>query len=110
MGLGQMLRVSMVDGWPKRPRGTEPARPGMRAQGARAQDHCVIIRSHGGDCRRSAGDQQPGVSGPSPGRPALCLHLAVIPPGAPHLAVNGGDVTRSRSSRAPIWRISRALS
>lgn len=45
MGLGQMPRVSMIDGWLNRPRGTEPARPDMRAQGARAQDHGVIIRS-----------------------------------------------------------------
>jgi hypothetical protein len=35
----------MIDGWLNRPRGTEPARPDMRAQGARAQDHGVIIRS-----------------------------------------------------------------
>ena len=103
-----MLRVSMVDEWLNRQRGIEPVRPDQLTQGARVQDHRVIIRSHGEDSRRSAGE--PGVSGPSPGRPALRLHLAVIPPGAPHLAVNGGDVTRSRSSRAPIWRISRALS
>jgi hypothetical protein len=83
----------MVDGWLNRPRGTEPARPDMRAQGARAQDHGVIIRSHGEDCRRSVGDQQPGVSGPSSGKPALRLHLVMIRPGTPHLAVNGGDVT-----------------
>jgi hypothetical protein len=71
----------MVDGWLNRPRG------------ARAQDHCVVIRSRGEGCRRSAGDELPGVSGPSSGKPALRLHLVMIPPGTPHLAVNGRDVT-----------------
>lgn len=73
-----MPRVSVVDGWRSRPRGTEPARPDLPAQGARAQDHCAAIRSHGENCRRSAGE--PGGSGPSPGRPELRLHLVRIPP------------------------------
>lgn len=95
MGHGQMLSVSMVDGWLARQRAARPTRPG--------QHECVIIRSGGsgrperlegqpgeqpgvqraGDrkCGRSGSDQQPGGSGPSPGTQALRLHLVMLPAG-----------------------------
>ena len=111
-----MLRVSMVDGWLNRPRGTEPARTDVRAQGARGQeprgqeprgqDHCVIIRSHGEDGRRSVGDQQPGVSGPSSGAHALRLHLVMIPPGTrgmPHFHADGETAVYVVSGEADVW-------
>lgn len=106
MGHGQMLRVSMTDGWLNRPRGAEPARPGMRAQGTRVHGHCVIIRSHGEDCRRSVGEQQPGGSGPSSGKPALRLHLAMIPPGArgmPHYHADRETAVYVVSGEADVW-------
>ena len=106
----------MVDGWLNRPRGTEPARPDMHALGARVQDprgqnprgqhHGVIIRSHGEDCRRSVGDQQPGVSGPSSGAHALRLHLAMIPPGTrgmPHFHADGETAIYVVSGEADVW-------
>jgi|SRR5580692_4244859 uncharacterized RmlC-like cupin family protein len=101
-----MLRVSMVDGWRSRPRAMGPTRPDMRAQGgARAQDHCVVIRSHGEDCRRSVGDQ-PGVSGPSSGSTALRLHLAMIPPGTrgmPHFHAGRETAIYVVSGEADVW-------
>jgi uncharacterized RmlC-like cupin family protein len=107
MGHGQMLRVSMVDGWLNRPRGTEPARPDVRTQGARVQDHnCVIIRSRSEDSRRSVGDQQPGVSGPSSGAHALRLHLVMIPPGTrgmPHLHADRETAIYVVSGEADVW-------
>ena len=105
MGHGQMLRVSKVDGRRNRPHGTGSARPDLSAQGARVQDHGVIIRSHGEDCRRSTGDQ-PGVSGPSPGHPALRLHLAIIPPGTrgrPHFHAGGETAVYVVSGEADVW-------
>jgi uncharacterized RmlC-like cupin family protein len=106
MGHEQMLRVSMVDGWLSRPRGTEPARPDMRAQGARVPDHAdVIIRSHGEDCRRSVGER-PGGSGPSSGAPALRLHLAMIPPGTrgrPHFHADRETAVYVVSGEADVW-------
>src|SRR5580692_752586 len=101
MGHGQMLRVSMVDGWLNRPRGIEPVRPDLRAQG-----ECVIIRSHGEDCRRSVGDQQPGVSGPSSGAHALRLHLVMIPPGTrgmPHFHNDCETAIYVVSGEADVW-------
>lgn len=116
-----MLRVSMVDGWLNRPRGTGPARTDVRAHGARGQehsgqqpsghdhrvrDHCVIIRGHGEDGRRSVGDQQPGVSGPSSGKPALRLHLVMIPPGTrgmPHFHADGETAVYVVSGEADVW-------
>jgi uncharacterized RmlC-like cupin family protein len=106
-----MLRVSIVDGWLNRPRGTEPARIDVRAQGPRGQerhvlDHCVIIRSHGEDGRRSARDQQPGVSGPSSGKPPLRLHLVMIPPGTrgmPHFHAGGETAVYVVSGEADVW-------
>jgi uncharacterized RmlC-like cupin family protein len=111
MGHGQMLRVSMADGWLNRPRGTEPARHGMRAQGTRVQDpraheHKVTIRSHGEDCGRSAGKQRPGGSGPSSGKPALRLHLAMIPPGTrglPHYHADRETAVYVVSGEADVW-------
>ena len=105
MGHGQMLRVSMVDGWLNRPRGTDAARPDMRAQGARVQDHGMIIRSHGEDCRRSVGDQ-PGGSGPSSGQTALRLHLVMIPPGTrgtPHFHADRETAIYVVSGEADVW-------
>jgi uncharacterized RmlC-like cupin family protein len=99
MGHGQMLRVSMADGWLNRPRGTEPARPDPRAQG-----DCVVIRSHGEDCRRSAGES--GGSGPLPGAKALRLHLVMIPPGTrglPHLHENCESAVYVVSGEADVW-------
>jgi uncharacterized RmlC-like cupin family protein len=101
----------MADGWLNRPRGTEPARPGMRAQGARVQDprvqkHGVIIRSHSEDCRRSAGEQQPGGSGPSSGAHALRLHLSMIPPGTrgmPHYHADRETAVYVVSGEADVW-------
>jgi uncharacterized RmlC-like cupin family protein len=96
----------MVDGWLNRPRGTEPARPDVRAQGARVQDHCVIIRSRGEEGRRSAEDQQPGVSGPSSGAHALRLHLVMIPPGTrglPHFHADGETAVYVVSGEADVW-------
>ena len=111
-----MLRVNMVDGWLNRPRGTEPARPDLRAQrsavpdarvtDARVLEECVIIRSCGEDGRRSVGDQQPGVSGPSSGKPALRLHLVMIPPGTrglPHFHADGGTAVYVVSGEADVW-------
>ena len=116
-----MLRVSMVDGWLNRPRGTGPARTDVPAHGARGQEHsgqqpsghdhrvrdhcCVIIRGHGEDGRRSAGDQQPGVSGPSSGEPALRL-LVMIPPGTrgmPHFHADGETAVYVVSGEADVW-------
>jgi uncharacterized RmlC-like cupin family protein len=106
MGHGQMLRVSMVEGWLNRPRGTDAARPDMRAQGTRVQDHCVIIRSHGEGCRRSVGDQHPGVSGPSSGAHAPRLHLVMIPPGTrgtPHFHAGRGTSVYVVSGETDVW-------
>src|SRR5690242_3259973 len=116
MGHGQMPRVSMADGWLNRPRGSEPARPDMPAQGThvpdprvqepRVQEHRVIIRSHGEDCGRSVGEQQPGGSGPSSGKPALRLHLAMIPPGTRGMAhYHAGRETAGYvvSGEADVW-------
>jgi uncharacterized RmlC-like cupin family protein len=111
----------MIDGWLNRPRGTGPARTDVRAHGARGQehsgqqpsghdhgvrDHCVIIRGHGEDGRRSVGDQQPGVSGPSPGKSALRLHLVMIPPGTrgmPHFHADGETAVYVVSGEADVW-------
>lgn len=101
----------MADGWLNRPRGTEPARQDIRAQGTRVpdprvQEHCVIIRSHGEDCRRSVGDQQPGGSGPSSGAHALRLHLAMIPPGThgmPHYHAGRETAVYVVSGEADVW-------
>src|ERR1700688_2340042 len=101
-----MLRVSIVDGWLNRPHGLKPARPDVRAQGARFQDHCVIIRSRGEDGRRSVGDQQPGVSGPSSGKLVLRLHLVMIPPGTrgrPHFHADRETAIYVVSGEADIW-------
>jgi uncharacterized RmlC-like cupin family protein len=111
MGHGQMLRVSMLDGWLNRPRGTDPARPDVRTQSARVQDpriqnHGVIIRGHGEDCRRSVGDQLPGVSGPSSGAHALRLHLVMLPPGTrgtPHFHAGCGSAIYVLSGEADVW-------
>lgn len=118
-----MLRVSKVDAWLNRPRGTEPAR--HRPRPDRTRDGCVIIRSGsyraggqplappppvppGGheDCRRSGGDQQPGVSGPSPGAQALRLHLVMIPPGTrgtPHFHAAHETAIYLVSGEAEVW-------
>jgi uncharacterized RmlC-like cupin family protein len=99
MGHGQMLRVSMADGWLNRPRGTEPARPDPRAQG-----DCVIIRSHSEDCRRSAGES--GGSGPLSGAKALRLHLVMIPPGTrglPHFHEDCESAVYVVSGEADVW-------
>ena len=106
----------MVDGWLNRPRGTEPARIDVRAQGPRGHerrgherrflDHCVIIGSHGEDGRRSARDQQPGVSGPSSDAHALRLHLVMIPPGTrgmPHFHADGETAIYVVSGEADVW-------
>ena len=110
-----MLRVSIVDGWLNRPRGTEPARPDVRTQGARGQECCVrdprsgngvIVRSHGEDGRRSVGDQQPGGSGPSSGAHALRLRLVMIPPGTrglPHFHADGETAIYLVSGEADVW-------
>jgi len=111
MGHGQMLRVSMADGWLNRPGGTEPARPDMSAQGTRVpdprvQEHKVIIRSHGEDCGRSVGEQQPGGSGPSSSAHALRLHLAMIPPGTrgmPHYHADRETAVYVVSGEADVW-------
>jgi uncharacterized RmlC-like cupin family protein len=99
-----MLRVSMVEGWLNRPRGTEPVRHDLHAQGVRVQDHCVIIRSHGEDSRRSVGE--PGVSGPSAGAQALRLHLVMIPPGTrgvPHFHPGVETAIYMVSGEADVW-------
>ena len=109
-----MPRVSMVDGWRSRPRGTEPARPDLHTQGAPAQDprireprvqeDCVIIRSHGENCRRSNG--APVVSGPSPGAHGLRLHLVMIPPGTrclPHFHAAAESAIYVVSGAADVW-------
>jgi len=106
MGHGYVLRVSIVDGWLNRPHGLKPARLDVRAQGARVQDHCVIIRSRGEVGRRSVGDQQPGVSGPSPGKLVLRLHLVMIPPGTrgrPHFHADRETAIYVVSGEADIW-------
>jgi uncharacterized RmlC-like cupin family protein len=104
MGHGQMLRVSKVDGWLNRPRGTAPVSPDLNTQGTRAQDHCVIIRSHGEDRRRTAGE--PGVSGPSSDAKALRLHLVMIPPGTrglPHFHADRESAVYMVSGEADVW-------
>ena len=66
----------------------------------------MIIRSHGEDCRRSAGEQRPGGSGPSSGKPALRLHLAMIPPGArglPHYHADRETAVYVVSGEAVVW-------
>ena len=104
MGNGQMPRVSVVDGWRSRPRGTEPARPGPRPQGAHGQEHCAVIRSHGENRRRSIGE--PGASGPAPGARELRLHLVMIPPGTrclPHLHAAAESAIYVVSGKADVW-------
>src|ERR1700761_2081459 len=104
MGNGQMLRVSTVEGWLNRPRGTEPVRHDLHAQGVRVQDHCVIIRSRGEDSRRSVGE--PGVSGPAAGAQALRLHLVMVPPGTrggPHFPPGGETAIYMVSGEAAVW-------
>lgn len=94
----------MVDGWRNRQRGTQPARPGLRPQGAPAQDHCVIIRGHGERCRRGGGE--PDVSGPAPGAPEPRLHLVMIPPGTrcpPHFHAGAGSAVYVVSGEADVW-------
>lgn len=110
-----MLRVSIVDGWLNRPRGTESARPDVRAQGVLYQEYRVqnprsgngvVVRSHGEDGRRSVGDQQPGGSGPSSGAHALRLHLVMIPPGTrslPHFHADGETAIYLISGGADVW-------
>jgi uncharacterized RmlC-like cupin family protein len=101
----------MVDGWLNRPRGTEPARTDVRTQGTRVQDprahrHGVIVRSRGEEGRRSVGDKQPGVSGPSPGAHVLRLHLVMIPPGTrgmPHFHAGGETAIYVVSGEADVW-------
>jgi uncharacterized RmlC-like cupin family protein len=96
----------MADGWLNRPRGTEPARPGMHAQGTRVPDHRVIIRSHDEGCRRNVGEQQPGGSGTSSGAHALRLHLAMIPPGTrgmPHYHADSETAVYVVSGEADVW-------
>jgi uncharacterized RmlC-like cupin family protein len=64
----------------------------------------VIIRSHGEDCRRNAGE--PGVSGPSAGAKALRLHLVMIPPGArsvPHFHADRESSVYVVSGEADVW-------
>ena len=66
----------------------------------------MIIRSHGEDCRRSVGEQQPGGSGPSSGKPALRLHLAMIPPGTrgmPHYHADRETAVYVVSGEADVW-------
>lgn len=99
----------MANGWRNRPRGTEPARPDLRAQGARARDprvhkHGVIIRGHGENCRR--GDGALGASGPAPGVHELRLHLVMIPPGTrclPHLHAEAEAAIYVVSGEADVW-------
>jgi uncharacterized RmlC-like cupin family protein len=66
----------------------------------------VIVRGHGEDSRRGVGDQQPGVSGPSSGKPALRLHLVMIPPGTrgtPHFHADGETAIYLVSGEADVW-------
>lgn len=94
----------MVEGWRNRPRGNQPARHDQRAHGARAQDHCVIIRGHGENSRRSAGE--PGVSGPMSGSHGLRLHLVMIPPGTrcqPHFHADAESAIYVVSGEADVW-------
>lgn len=109
MGHGQMLSVSKVEGWLTRPRSAGPARPGPRARG-----DCVVIRSSGclpglagsADCRRSGGDPQPGVSGPSSGVQALRLQLVMIPPGTrgtPHFHAGHATAVYLVSGQSEVW-------
>lgn len=94
-----MPRVSVVDGWRSRPRGTEPARPDPRTQGGSA-----IIRGHGENCRRSIGE--PGGSGPSPGVHGLRLQLVMIPPGTrclPHFHAAAESAIYVVSGKADVW-------
>lgn len=95
-----MLRVSTVDGRLNRPRGTEPARPDLRAQGTcvpdpRVQKHGV---PHYHADRETAVYMVSGEADVWHG-PDLAQRSAVragdfiyIPSGTPHLAVNRGDV------------------
>ncbi|HVT66924.1 MAG TPA: cupin domain-containing protein [Trebonia sp.] len=118
-----MLRVSKVDARPNRPRGAEPAR--QRPRPERTRDGCLIVRSgpHGAGAqpaapsapvppgghengRRSGGDQQPGVSGPSSGAQALRLHLVMLPPGTrgtPHLHPGHETAVYLVSGEAELW-------
>ena len=94
-----MPRVSVVDGWRSRPRGTEPARPDLPTQGESA-----IIRSHGENCRRANG--APGGSGPSPGAREIRLHLVMIPPGTrclPHFHAAAESAIYVVSGEADVW-------
>jgi uncharacterized RmlC-like cupin family protein len=117
-----MLRVSKVDGWLPRSHEAGPGRQDLRSSAS-----CVIIRSGGclpggyrpapvggrpapgqaaatQDCRRGDGDQ-PGGSGPPSGKPALRLHLVMIPPGTrglPHL--HGHEIAGYVvSGEAEVW-------
>lgn len=99
-----MPRVSVAHGWWNRQRGTAPARPGQRHRGARAQDHCVIIRGYGDNRRRGFG--APDVSGPASGAHELRLRLVMIPPGTrglPHFHADAGSAVYLVSGAADVW-------
>jgi uncharacterized RmlC-like cupin family protein len=60
----------------------------------------------GQDCRRSDGDQRPGGSGPSSGKPALRLHLVLLPPGTrgtAHFHQEHGTSVYLVSGEAEAW-------
>ena len=92
MGHGQMLRVSMAGGWPHRPRGSEPARHDMRAQGTRGLPHYHADRETAVYVVSGEADvwHGPGLVQRSAVRAGDFIY---IPSGTPHLAVNRGDVT-----------------
>jgi uncharacterized RmlC-like cupin family protein len=94
----------MVDEWRNRQRGTLPPRPDLRGQGARAQDHCVIIRGHGENRGRSNGAS--GTSGPVPDAHELRPHLFMIPPGTrclPHFHADAESAIYVVSGEADVW-------
>jgi len=96
-----MLRVSALERWLTRPRGTGPLRPDVRTQG-----DCVIVRSNAAGCRRSGGDTRPGFSGPSPGAQTPRLHLVLIPPGTrgmPHFHAGQETAICVVSGEAEVW-------
>jgi uncharacterized RmlC-like cupin family protein len=111
MGHGQVLRVSIVEGWLARQRYAAHARsdlrghgecvfihsgsshpgeslpaprgdlPGAQSSGGQSGEQPGVHRTGDEDCRRSGRDQRPGGSGPLSGTRALRLHLVMIAPG-----------------------------
>jgi len=97
IGHGQMLRVSKVDDWLRRP----PTRPNVSTQG-----DCVLIRSGDALMPEMPGVTAPGVTSQSAGAQGLCLNLVMIPPGSrgvPHFHDGHETAIYTVSGQTEMW-------